>query len=96
MVAVSGHPKDKAIEMVESAKLYIPVGHSLSIQQMKKLGLYISNPSSQKETDRPFPEPGMFAVNAEGKIHLIDVSNTPLQPIRPWRTNQNNRVYKGK
>ena len=63
--------------MVESAKLSIPVDHSLSIQPIKKLRLYILNSSSHKETDRPFPEPGMFAVNAEGKIHLIDVSNTP-------------------
>ena len=82
--------------MVESAKLSIPVDHSLSIQPIKKLRLYILNSSTHKETDRPFPEPGMSAVNAEGKIHLIDVSNTPLQPIRPWRTTQNNRVYKGK
>jgi len=78
VVAVSSDPEDKAMEMVESAKLSIPVGYSLSIQQMKKLGLYISNPRSPEETDRPFPEPGMFAVNAEGKIHLIDVSNTPF------------------
>jgi len=78
VVAVSGDPKDKAMQMVKSAKLSISVGYSLSIQQMKNLGLYISNPSSQEETDLPFPEPGMFAVNAEGKIHLIHVSNTPF------------------
>ena len=64
--------------MIESTKLSISVGYSLSIKQMKKLGLYISNPSSPEETDRPFPEPGMFAVNAEGKTHLIDISNTPF------------------
>lgn len=67
MFAVFGDPKDKAIVMVESAKLSIPVGQSLSIQQMKKLGLYISNTSSQKETDRPFPELGVFAVNNKRK-----------------------------
>ena len=78
VVAVSGDPKDKAMEMVKSAKLSIPVCYNLSTQQMKKLGLYISNPRSPEETDLPFPEPGMFAVNAEGKIHLIDVSNTPF------------------
>ena len=78
MVAVSGDPREKAMKMVKSVKLSIPVGYSLSIQQMKKLGLYISNPSSLEETDRPFPEPGIFTVKAEGKIHLIDVSNTPF------------------
>ena len=64
--------------MVESAKLAIPVDHSLSIQPIKKLRLYILNSSSHKETDRPFPEPGKFAINTEGKIHLIDISNTPF------------------
>ena len=64
--------------MVASAKLSIPVDHSLSIQPIKKLRLYILNSSSHKETDRPFPEPGKFAVNTEGKIHLIDISNTPF------------------
>ena len=45
---------------------------------MKDLGLYISHPRSPEETDRPFPEPGMFAVNADGNVHLIDLSNTPF------------------
>ena len=26
----------------------------------------------------PFAEPGTFAVNAEGKLHLIEISNTPF------------------
>jgi hypothetical protein len=64
--------------MVDSAGLTFPVAYDLSIQQMKELGLYIYNPRSPEETDKPFSEPGMFAINTEGKIHLIDISNTPF------------------
>ena len=78
VVAVSGDPEGKAVSMVESAGLSFPVAYGLSIDQMRDLGLYISHPRSPEETDRPFPEPGMFAVNAEYKVHLIDISNTPF------------------
>jgi len=38
----------------------------------------ISHPRSPEETDRPFPEPGMLAVNADGHVQLIDISNMPF------------------
>jgi hypothetical protein len=78
IVAVSGDPKDKAVAMVESAGMSFPVAYGLSIKQMEDLGLYISHPRSPEETDRPFPEAGMFAVNADGNVQLIDLSNTPF------------------
>lgn len=78
IVAVSGDPEEKAVAMVESNGLTYPVAYGLSIEQMKELGLYISHPRSPQETDRPFAEPGMFAVNTEGKVQLIDISNTPF------------------
>lgn len=45
---------------------------------MGALGLYISDPRSEAETDHQFPEPGLFLVNPEGKAHIIDVSNAPF------------------
>lgn len=78
IVAISGDPEEKARRMVEEAKLTFPVGYGLSVEQMRALGLYISAPRSPEETDRPFAEPGMFAVNAAGKVQLIDISNTPF------------------
>jgi hypothetical protein len=44
---------------------------------MRTLGLYLSDPRSPQETDRPFAEPGLFVVNADGKVQVIDVSNAP-------------------
>jgi peroxiredoxin len=78
IIVVSGDPESKAVSMVESNGLSFPVAYGLSIEQMKELGLYISHPRSPQETDRPFPEPGMFAANAEGRVQLIDISNTPF------------------
>lgn len=78
VVVVSGDPEGKAVAMVESCGLTVPVAYGLTIEEMQDLGLYISHPRSPEETDRPFPEPGMFAVNPEGNVQLIDISNTPF------------------
>ncbi len=78
VIAVSGDSETKASKMVESAGLTFPVAFDLSIPQMKDLGLYISHPRSPEETDQPFSEPGMLAVNPDGKVQLIDISNTPF------------------
>jgi peroxiredoxin len=83
VVTVSGDPKEKAMDMVEASGLSFPVAYGLSIEQMQALGLYISNPRSPQETDRPFAEPGMFAVNSVGKVQLIDISNTPFNRADP-------------
>jgi len=45
---------------------------------MRALGLYISEPRSPRETDRPFPEPALFVVNPQGNIQIIDISNAPF------------------
>lgn len=58
-----------------------PIYHGLTVAQMKSLGLYISHPRSPKETDHPFAEPGLFVVNAEGTIQVVDLSNNPF--VRP-------------
>ncbi len=78
VVAVSGDPVEKAQAFADEKELLIAMGHSLSVEQMRTLGLYISDPRSPKETDRPFPEPGLFVINGDGEIQIIDVSNAPF------------------
>ncbi len=78
LVAISGDPQEKAEKMVEETGLTIPVGYDLSIDEMNQLGLYISEPRSPEETDRPFAEPATYAQNADGKLQLIEISNTPF------------------
>jgi hypothetical protein len=45
---------------------------------MQTLGLYVSEPRSEKETDLPFAEPGIFVINADGLLQVIDISNAPF------------------
>ncbi|MCB1089076.1 MAG: AhpC/TSA family protein [Verrucomicrobiae bacterium] len=78
LVGVSADPLEKAQSMVTNHGLHFPVAYGLSIEQMRELGLYISDPRSAEETDRPFAEPATFAVNADGRLHLIEISNTPF------------------
>ncbi|WP_299416700.1 peroxiredoxin-like family protein [uncultured Sulfitobacter sp.] len=78
IVAVSGDPQEKAQAMVAEKELTLALGYDLSMAQMTALGLYISQPRSAQETDRAFPEPGLFVINAEGAIQIVDVSNAPF------------------
>ncbi len=77
-VAVSGDPEAKAAAMVAETGLTLPMGHGLTIPQMTALGLFISDPRSAQETDRPFPEPGVFVVNDAGALQIVDISNAPF------------------
>ena len=81
VVIVSGDPEHKARSMADEQALTMPVGYGLSVAQMQALGLYISDPRGPQETDRPFPEPGLFVINGDGLIHMLDVSNAPF--LRP-------------
>ena len=78
IIAVSGDPRERAQEEASEEGWRFPVACELSQDQMRELGLYISEPRSAQETDRPFPEPGLFVTNPEGKVHIVDVSNAPF------------------
>ncbi len=75
---VSADPKEKAEADVESEGWQMPVGYGLTVEEMHGLGLYISEPRSPQETDRPFSEPGLFVVNPQGRVQIVDISNAPF------------------
>jgi peroxiredoxin len=78
IVAVSSDPEDRARSFTEEIGVSFPVGYDLSVDQMRELGLYVSAPRSEKETDRPFAEPGVFVINADGLLQVVDISNAPF------------------
>lgn len=78
VVAVSGDPETKAQAFADEIGLSLPLGYGLSTDQMQALGVYISEPRGPSETDRPFPEPGLFVINEAGQLHLADISNAPF------------------
>lgn len=78
VVAVSADPEEKASAEVAELGLTVPVGYALTLEHMRTLGLYISSPRSPLETDRPFSEPGVFVINAQGNVQVVDISNAPF------------------
>ena len=81
VVAVSGDPLEKASAHLNDLKLNFEVAYGLSVEQMKSLGLYISEPRSAAETDSLFSEPGLFIINEQGKVQIASTSNSPA--VRP-------------
>ena len=53
------------------------IGHDLTEAQMASLGLYVSDPLSETETDRRFAEPGTFVIRPDGRLLLVAISNGP-------------------
>ena len=78
VAAVSADPKEKVEADLAEFKWRFPVGYGLTTDQMHQLGLYISEPRSPQETDRPFAEPGLYVVNPEGKVQIVEISNAPF------------------
>lgn len=75
---LSADPLEKAKADVEAEGWTFPVGYGLSVEDMRTLGLYASDPRSEQETDRPFSEPGLFVINPEGRVQIVDISNAPF------------------
>ena len=48
---------------------------------MKELELYISVPRSEQETDHNFAETGLFVINEEDTVQVVDIANNPF--VRP-------------
>jgi len=75
IAAVSADPEEKAVASVAENAWRFPVAYGMTIDQMRALGLYVSEPRSPQETDRPFAEPGLFVVNPDNNAQVVDVSN---------------------
>ena len=81
LIAVSGDSLEQLNSHLQKLNISFPITYGLTIEEMQTLGLYISHPRSEKETDHPFAEPGLFVINAEGKVQVVDISNNPF--VRP-------------
>lgn len=78
VVAVSSDSAEKANLQIGKINPNFDVGYDLTTEKMKQLGLYISNPRSPEEADRPFAEPALFVINDKGELQIIDISNAPF------------------
>lgn len=78
IVAVSADPQEKAVAFAAEIQPNFPIGYGLSLDDMRRLGLYVSHPRSPQETDRAFAEPGLIVVNPSGQAQIVDISNAPF------------------
>lgn len=81
LIAVSADSLSQLEQHTTKLDVSFPLGFGLTEAQMKTLGVYISHPRSEKETDHRFSEPALFVVNAEKQLHVVDYSNNPF--VRP-------------
>ena len=75
LAAVSADSKSQLETHMEKLHIRYPIYYGLTIEQMQELGLYISVPRSEKETDHPFAEPGLFVINEKNEVQVVDISN---------------------
>lgn len=77
VVVVSADPADKALADKEEFGWEFDLCHGLTEEQMRTLGLYVSDPLSEAETSHRFAEPGAFGLRPDGTLMLVDISNGP-------------------
>ncbi|MBT53081.1 MAG: thioredoxin peroxidase [Mameliella sp.] len=77
VVVVSADPEDKALADKAEFGWNFDLCYGLTEPQMRALGLYVSEPLSEAETDAIFAEPGAFALRPDGTLMLVDISNGP-------------------
>ena len=81
VVAVSADSAEQLESHMERLDTRVPLFYGLTLEQMEALGVYVSVPRSEKETDHLFAEPGLFVINADGNVQVADLSNNPF--VRP-------------
>jgi peroxiredoxin len=77
ILAVSADPQQKAESDLAEFGWGFELGYDLSEDDMRTLGLYVSEPLSPQETDRRFAEPAVFCVRPDGVIQIVCLSNGP-------------------
>lgn len=78
IAAVSADSREQLDEHMGRLEVNFPLYFGLTEQQMQELGVYISVPRSEQETDHKFAEPGLFVINADGDLQVVDISNNPF------------------
>ncbi len=81
ILAVSADPEEKAKASASDIGYNGTIGYDLSISEISELGVYISDPRSHQETDRPSAEPATFVVRDDGKLQIVDIKRALLPSL---------------
>lgn len=77
IAVVSADTEEKAVADQAEFGWSFDLGYGLSEAQMETLGVFVTEPLSDAETDSRFAEPGTFVIRPDGSILLIAISNGP-------------------
>lgn len=77
VLVVSADTQEKAQKDKAEFGWGFDLGFGLTEDQMRALGLYVSDPLSDAETTGRFAEPGAFGIRPDGTLMLVDISNGP-------------------
>ncbi len=77
VMVASADTADKAAADLAEFGWDFDLCYGLKEDHMRALGLYVSTPLSDAETDTNFAEPGAFAFRPDGTLMLVDISNGP-------------------
>lgn len=77
VIVVSADTQEKACADQAEFGWTFDLCYGITETQMRALGLYVSDPLSEAETNTRFAEPGTFAIRPDGTLMLVDISNGP-------------------
>jgi len=77
ITTVSADSLTKAKEDITEFGWTFKVGHNLSEPDMRRLGVYISEPLTPDEADGRFSEPAVFCLRPDGTVQIAALSNGP-------------------
>ena len=81
VIALSADSKAQLKAHQQALHVNFPIAYGLTLEQMQALGLYISKPRSEEETDHYFAEPALFVINQDNQLQIVELANNPF--IRP-------------
>ena len=77
VVALSADTQERASADVSEFGWTFPVGYGLTETDMRRLGVYITEPLSPDEAPARFSEPGIFCLKPDAEIQIVAISNGP-------------------
>lgn len=77
IITLSADSREKAQSDVDEFGWSFPVACGLAESEMRKLGLYVSDPLSVNEADGRFAEPAVFCLRPDGTVQVVAISNNP-------------------
>lgn len=78
VAAISADSEEQTRITASASNFGFPLLYGMDITTMQRLGLYISDPRSEQETDHPFPEPALVVINPQGVIQIVEIANAPF------------------